>query len=137
MRQLDASILTGIHSGQWASGRAAGGILALDREREKRRGIDLTRGAFWQMHAGRMRVWRVLDLGVASCEIPHVVGAELSTALKRGRERRYGAGPEVRLTIPSLHARVGVRYERDSLAGSRSQGQAVVLSLALLEWRGK
>jgi hypothetical protein len=150
--KLDPTSSTGVGRGQWTNALAEGGIPPLEREREwrvsaladyppkgERREIDITRGATVQLQGGRLRLWRVLDIGPAGCANRQVTrdrGANLPAVLSHAEERGYGAGPEVDLAIPSLHARVGVRYERALLAGSRPQGQVLILSFAFLEWRG-
>src|SRR5262245_21642805 len=62
-------------------------------------------------------------------------GGDLPSALRGARERVFGIGPEIGITIPALRAKLMARYEWDVGARARPAGQVLVASLSFLAWR--
>ena len=142
----------GIGRSQWAHQLSAGGAVFFDDVRgwrasvlasyvlhQQKRGVDITRGDTVLVQGGiGGRVLGVVDLGLAGYGLWQVTddrGADLPPGLRGLRERVFGLGPELDYAIPSLRARLSVRYEWDLGARSRPQGQLLVVSLAFVTWR--
>jgi hypothetical protein len=142
---------SGLAQPQWTQQFSAGGTVFFDDERglrvsalasynlyHRKPGIDLTRGGTVQLQGGLGgRLFRVLDLGVvgyALWQVADDTGSDLPPALRGARERVYGVGPEIGVTIPMLRAKLTARYEWDIGARSRPEGQVLVVSLSFLGW---
>lgn len=147
--QLDR---TGLGQPQWSQQLSMGGTLFFDEKRafrlsglasynlfHRKIGIDITRGDTVQLQGGIGGRWfRVLDFGVAGYALWQVAddrGSDLPTALRGARERVFGIGPEIGITIPALRAKLTARYEWDLGARARPAGQVLVASLSFFVWR--
>jgi hypothetical protein len=104
---------------------------------QKQRGIDVTRGDAVQVQggAGIRLLKQFIETGVASYALWQVRdhrGTGLPPALRTGRDRVYGAGPEVAVLIPPLRGQLRVRYEWDLRVQARPQGHLFVADLFFL-----
>jgi hypothetical protein len=54
--------------------------------------------------------------------------------LRGARDRVYGLGPEVVVTIPTIRLRAEARYEWDFGVRSRPQGSIFVFGLTFAAW---
>jgi hypothetical protein len=142
----------GLGRPQWSQQFSLGGTLFFDNERafrlsvlasynlyHRKIGIDVTRGDSVQLQGGLGGRWfQILDAGVAGYALWQVAddrGSDLPPALRGARERVFGLGPEIGITIPPLRARLTARYEWDFGAESRPEGQVLLVSLSFLAWR--
>ena len=141
----------GLGQPQWAQQVSLGGTVFFDDERgfrlsalasynhyHKKLSIDLTRGDTVQLQGGiGGRFFRILDLGVAAYALWQVAddqGSALPPAARGARERGYGLGPEIGVTVPALRAKLTARYEWDLGARARPEGQVLVISFSFLGW---
>lgn len=142
----------GLGRSQWSQQFSLGGTLFFDDERafrlsvlasynlyHQKIGIDVTRGDTVQIQGGLGGRWfQVLDAGIVGYGLWQVAddrGSDLPLALRGARERVFGLGPEIGITIPALRARLTARYEWDFGAKSRPEGQVLVVGLSFLAWR--
>jgi hypothetical protein len=142
----------GLGQPQWTQQFSLGGTLFFDNERafrlstlasynlyHRKIGIDVTRGDSVQLQGGLGGRWfQVLEAGIVGYALWQVGddhGSDLPPALRGARERVFGLGPEVGITIPALRARLTARYEWDLGAESRPEGQVLVVALSFLAWR--
>jgi len=135
----------GLSSGHITHQFAAGGSVFADKSRKvfatalssydinlRKRGVDITRGDTFQIQGGagisRLRQW--LEIGVATCalwEVRDDRGADLTPLLKGARDRVFGLGPEVAVTLKPIRSQLRVRYEWDMGVRSRPQGNILVV----------
>jgi hypothetical protein len=135
----------GLSSGHITHQFAAGGSVFADKSRKvfatalssydinlRKRGVDITRGDTFQIQGGagisRLRQW--LEIGVATCalwEVRDDRGADLPPLLKGARDRVFGLGPEVAVTLKPIRSQLRVRYEWDMGVRSRPQGNILVV----------
>jgi hypothetical protein len=105
----------------------------------KVRNVDVTRGETVQVQGGFGKTFfRVLDVGVAAYALWQVTddsGSALPPAVRGARDRAYGLGPEIDLSIPAIRARLLVRYMHDVAVESRPFGQLLLFGLAVNVWR--
>lgn len=137
---------------QWSQQVSAGSTIFFDDERNlrlsaltsyniyhRKLNIDVTRGDTVQIQGGLGgRFFQLLDVGVVGYALWQVAadtGSALPLALSGQRERVFGLGPELGITIPQLKARLSARYEWELGAQSRLEGQILVVSLSMLAWR--
>lgn len=142
----------GLGQPQWAQQFSLGGTLFFDDERafrvsalasynlyHRKLGIDLTRGDTVQLQGGvGGKFLQVLDFGVAAYALWQIAddsGSALPAGLGGARERVFGVGPEIGVTIPALGAKLTARYEWDLGAQTRPEGQVLVVSLSFMAWR--
>lgn len=142
----------GLGRPQWTQQFSLGGTLFFDDERtfrlsalasynryHEKIGIDVTRGDSVQLQGGLGGRWfQVLDAGIVGYALWQVAddrGSDLPPALRGARERVFGLGPEIGVTIPALRARLTARYEWDFGAESRPEGKVLVVGLSFLAWR--
>jgi hypothetical protein len=143
---------TGIGRGHWTHQLSLGGTVFLDDGQTwnlsalasydinlKKRNIDITRGSTIEIQGGfGTTIRRILDAGIAGYALWQVTddtGADLPSAVLGARDRSYGLGPEVDLTIPSLRARIKARYEHDVRVASRPSGEIFLLSFTMIVWK--
>ena len=72
----------------------------------------------------RLRLWQVSDDS----------GADLPPIVRGARDRTYGIGGEIDVTIAEAHSRVIVRYAHDVGARSRPEGQILVFEIQWSPW---
>jgi hypothetical protein len=135
----------GLSSGQITHQFSAGGSLFADKSRKvfvtglgsydinlRKRGIDITRGNTFQIQGGVgvSRIRQLLEIGVAAYALWQVSddrGADLPPLLTGARDRVFGAGPEVAVTLKSIRSQLRARYEWDMGVRSRPQGNILVV----------
>jgi len=135
----------GLSSGQITHQFAAGGSIFADKNRKvfatalgsydinlRKRGVDITRGDTFQIQggAGVSRIRQLLEIGVATCALWQVRddrGADLPPLLRGARDRVFGLGPEVAVTLKPIRSQLRVRYEWDMGVRSRPQGNILVV----------
>ncbi|WP_162560032.1 SphA family protein [Methylotetracoccus oryzae] len=141
----------GLGQPQWTQQLSLGGTLFFDDDRgwrlsalasynhyHRKLSIDLTRGDTVQLQGGfGAKFFQILDFGVAAYALWQVAddtGSALPAAARGARERVYGVGPEIGITIPAIRGKLTARYEWDLGARARTEGQILVVSLSLLAW---
>jgi hypothetical protein len=108
-------------------------------EQEQRKiGVDITRGALLQLQGGAGKtLGRIVDAGVVGYALWQVSddrGADLPPILRGARDRTYGLGGEVDVTVAEAHSRVILRYAHDVGARARPQGQILVFEIQWTPW---
>jgi hypothetical protein len=142
----------GLGQPQWTQQLSTGGTLFFDDQRglrlsmlasyniyHRKLAIDITRGDTVQLQGGfGGRLFDVLDIGVVGYALWQVAddrGTDLPSSACCARERVFGLGPELGITIPALRAKLTARYEWDLGAQARTEGQVLVVSLSFLAFR--
>jgi hypothetical protein len=138
---------TGVSAGHVTHQFSAGGSIYADKNRRnfvtalasydlnlRKRGVDITRGDTLQIQGGvgvsrfNQRVTAGLA-GYALWQVSDDRGADLPLVLRGARDRVYGLGPEIAVTIPAIRSQIRTRYEWDM--GVRSRPQGTVFSVGL------
>lgn len=142
----------GLGQSQWAQQFSAGGTLFFDDERgwrlsaltsynlyHKKTGVDATRGDSVQIQGGLGgKISKFIDFGLVGyglLQIANNEGSDVPSSLADYREKAFGLGPELGITIPMLRSKITARYEWDIEAVARPQGEVLVISLSVLAWR--
>jgi hypothetical protein len=102
----------------------------------RKRGIDLIRGDTFQVQGGVgvSRLNRTVEAGVAAHVLRQVRpdrGADLPEVLRGARDRVYGVGPEIAVTLKSIRSQIRTRYEWDLGVRSRPKGNVFVVGLVV------
>ncbi|HEX5000123.1 MAG TPA: transporter [Terriglobia bacterium] len=144
---------TGLSSGRITHEFSAGGTIFADTDHsafitavasynlnQRNRHIDITRGDNVQVQGGLgvMRFNRALEAGLAFYWLRQVRadrGPDLPPALSGLRDRVYGLGPEVAVTMKSIRSQARVRYEWDLGAQARPSGNILVITYGLIAHR--
>jgi hypothetical protein len=141
----------GVSSGQVTNEFSLGGAVFFDREKRsrfsamasydlegKKKGIDITRGDTITIQGGAgTQFSKVLDIGLAGYALWQVQddrGADLPDALRGGRTRGFGLGPEAGWTISAIRTKVTARYEWDLGARARPMGRVLFIGAAFQAW---
>jgi hypothetical protein len=137
----------GVSAGHVTHEFSAGGSIYADKNRRnfvtalasydlnlRKRGVDITRGDTLQIQGGVgvSRFNQRVEAGLAGYALWQVRddrGADLPLVLRGGRDRVYGLGPEIAVTIPAIRSQIRTRYEWD--IGVRSRPRGKVFSVAL------
>jgi hypothetical protein len=142
----------GVSHAQWSHDFSLGGTVYFDRARtwmasglgtftlnQPKIGIDITRGETFQVQGGAGKIlFGIVDVGVVGYGLWQVRddrGSALPPLLRGARDRIYGAGGEVDLTIARLRTKVTLRYAHDFAVVSRPAGQIVLIGISVLAWR--
>jgi hypothetical protein len=142
----------GVGSGQWTHEFSLGGTAYFDRDKTwrlsaltsynlnlRKRDIDITRGDTVQIQGGASKtLFGILEVGLAGYALWQVKddrGGDVPPVLRGARDRAYGLGPEIGVTIAPLRSRLTVRYERDIEVRSRPRGEILVIGLTVLAVR--
>jgi hypothetical protein len=141
----------GVGRGNWTHQLSLGSAVYIDRAKtwhisalasydlnRRKRGIDLTRGDTIQFQGGAGKTLRFLDLGLAGYGLWQVRddrGADLPAALRGARDRAFGLGPEVDITLARIRSRITLRYCHDVAVRARPLGQVIVIGLTILARR--
>lgn len=140
---------TGVGRPQWSHQLAAGGTVFFDDRRRlrlsalasyvsngKKRDIDITRGDTLLLQGGfAIPALAWLDAGVAGYALWQVTddhGVDLPDVLRGARERAFGLGPELGITIKPLRSRVTARLTWDIDGASRPVGTILIVGVAVL-----
>ena len=110
------------------------GLASYDLNRRKR-GIDLTRGDTVQFQGGTGKTLGFVDVGLAGYALVQVRddrGNDLPEPLRGARDRAFGVGPEIDITLAALRSRITSRYCRDVAVNARPLGQVMVIGLTIL-----
>jgi hypothetical protein len=151
-RRFEPGSGSGVSRAQWSQEASLGGTLFFDRARtwqlsalasyehnQRKIGVDITRGDSVQIQGGAgTKLWRVLRVGVTGYALWQVSddrGAEVPPLVRGLRERAYGLGAEIDVTIPAVRTRLTVRYAHDLAVESRPQGQIVLVGVTVTCWR--
>jgi len=101
-------------------------------------GIDLRRGDTLQIQGGLgATVLRRVDIGVAGYGLWQVTdygGSALPVDLRSARDRVFGVGPEIDLTVPSALGRLTLRYTHDVAGQTRPLGGLLVVGWTARIW---
>jgi hypothetical protein len=142
----------GVSRGAWSHELSFGGTVYGDRARTWRLsaltsyevnahklGIDLKRGSTIQIQGGAGKtLFHFLDIGLTGYALWQVSddgGRALPSVLRGVRDRVYGIGTEVDVTVAEAHSRVTVRYSHDLDVTSRPLGQLLLLELSFFVWQ--
>ena len=144
----DQGARSGVGRPQWTHQLAAGGTLYFDHRRrwrasglasylhnQRKLGIDITRGDSFLIQGGLggpVTAW--LDLGAAGYAVWQVTddrGSDLPVALRGGRERAFGLGPEADVMIRPLRSRLVARFEWDLDGQARPVGTILVAGISV------
>jgi len=99
---------------------------------QRKQDIDITRGDSVQIQGGAGKTLGKFDMGLAGYALWQVRddrGAALPPALRGLRDRAFGLGPEVDITIARIRGRITVRYCHDVFARARPLGQILVFGI--------
>jgi hypothetical protein len=110
------------------------GLASYDLNRRKR-GIDLTRGDTVQLQGGAGKTLGIVDVGLAGYALWQVRddrGKDLPVPLRGARDRAFGLGPEIDITLAPVRSRITLRYCHDVLVNARPSGQVMVIGLTIL-----
>jgi hypothetical protein len=140
----------GVSAGHVTHEFSAGGSVFADKNRRdfvtalasynlnlRKRGVDITRGDTLQLQGGVgvSRFSRRVEAGLAGYALWQVRddrGADLPPILRGARDRVYGLGPEIAVTIPAIRSQIRTRYEWDMGVRSRPQGNVFSVGLNVL-----
>lgn len=113
--------------------------LASYQQEQRKLGIDITRGAIVQLQGGAGKsLFGFVDAGVvgyALWQVADDTGADLPPVLRGARDRTYGVGGEIDVTIADAHSRVIARYAHDVGARARPAGQILVFEVEWSPWQ--
>src|ERR1700690_1683852 len=102
-------------------------------------GVDLRRGDTLQVQGGFGARIGLVNIGVAGYALWQVTdygGSALAVELRGARDRAYGLGPEVDLTVRPLLGQLTLRYVHDVVDQARPEGEIVVIGWADRMWGG-
>jgi hypothetical protein len=136
-----------VSSGQVTHQFSAGGSIYANKNRDafvtalasydlnrRKRDIDITRGDTIQIQggAGFSRMKGTIEAGAAAYALWQVRddrGTALPPVLRGGRDRVYGAGPEVAVFVKAIRSQIRTRYVWDIGVRSRPSGNLFVVGL--------
>jgi hypothetical protein len=137
----------GIGRGNWTHQFSVGGTAYFGRPKkahlsalasydlnQRKRGIDITRGDTAQIQGGAGMTRGIVDFGLAVYALRQVRpdrGSDLPAALVGARDRAFGLGPEVNVTIAAIRSRLTLRYCHDVVVRARPLGQILVFGLTV------
>lgn len=143
---------SGVGRPQWSHQFAAGGTVFFDDRRgwrlsalgsyvhyRKKQDIDITRGDSFLIQGGIGG--RVFDgvvgglAGYALWQVTDDSGADLPPPLRGARERAYGLGPELSVTLPALRSRITARWTWDIDGRARPAGTIFAIGISVVVWR--
>lgn len=141
---------SGVGRGFWTQQVSVGGAVFLQGDRSRRmsmlasydinsrkRGIDITRGNTLQIQGGAgLPIARVVTVGAAGYALWQMTadrGTDLPTVLRGQRDRVFGIGPEIQVTLPKLGVRAEGRIEFEF--GVRSRPRGNVAAGGVTYWR--
>jgi hypothetical protein len=113
------------------------GLASYDLNR-RARGIDLTRGATVQFQGGTGKTLGIIDFGLAGYALWQVSddrGNDLPASVRGARDRAFGLGPEIDITLAPVRSRIALRYCHDVSVNARPLGQVMVVALTILALR--
>jgi hypothetical protein len=141
----------GVGRGYWTHQFSLGGAVYFDRAKtwhisglasydlnRRKRGIDLTRGDTVQFQGGTGKTLGIVDVGLAGYALFQVRddrGYDLPEPLRGARDRAFGLGPEIDITLAAVRSRFTLRYCRDVAVNARPLGQVMVFGLTILARR--
>ena len=141
----------GVGRGYWTHQFSLGSAVYFDRAKtwhlsglasydlnQRRRGIDVTRGDTVQIQGGAGKTVGIVDVGLAGYALWQVHddrGNDLPEALRGARDRAFGLGPEIDITLAPLRGRITLRYCHDVAVNARPLGQVMVVGLTILARR--
>jgi hypothetical protein len=141
----------GVGRGYWTHQFSLGSTVYFDRAKtwhasalasydlnQRKQGIDLTRGDTVQVQGGTGKTLGIVNVGLAAYALWQVRddrGSALPEALRGARDRVFGLGPEVDITLAPIRGRVTLRYCHDIAVKARPLGQILVIGLTVLAHR--
>jgi hypothetical protein len=149
--QVATQTSDGVGRGYWTHQFSLGSTAYFDRAKtwhisvlasydlnERRRDIDLTRGNTVQFQGGVGKTLGVVAVGLAGYGLWQVLddrGAALPEPLRGARDRAFGLGPEIDITLAAVRSQITLRYCHDVAVNTRPLGQILVIGLTLLAHR--
>lgn len=137
----------GVGRGYWAHQFSLGSAVYFDRSKtwhiselasydlnQSKQGIDLTRGDTVQVQGGTGKTLGIVDVGLAGYALWQVRddrGNALPEALRGARDRAFGLGPEVDITLAPISSRITLRYCHDIAVKARPLGQIMLIGLTV------
>lgn len=101
--------------------------------------IDIRRGDVLQIQGGvGALLFDLLDVGLVGAALWQVrddVGTDLPPGLRGARERAFGVGAEVGITVTPIAGRVTLRYLNELEARARTEGHILSLELVIQAWQ--
>jgi hypothetical protein len=141
----------GVGRGYWTHQFSLGSAVYFDRAKtwhisglasydlnQRKRDIDLTRGDTVQFQGGAGKTLGIVDVGLAGYALFQVRddrGQDLPAPLRGARDRAYGLGPEIDVTLTAVRSRITLRYCRDVAVNARPLGQVMVIGLTIVARR--
>jgi hypothetical protein len=142
----------GVSRGSWSHELSLGHALYFDRGRtlhlsalaswelnERKIGIDLTRGSTIQIQGGAgASLARIVDVGVVGYGLWQVSddsGSALPPVLRGARDRTYGVGAELDVSLAELNSRIVLRWTHDVGSAARPQGQMALVGITWSPWQ--
>jgi hypothetical protein len=141
----------GVGRGHWTHEFSLGSAVYFDRAKtwhvsglasyelnQRNRGIDIRRGDTIQFQGGAGKTLRNVDVGLATYALRQVRddrGADVPEPLLGARDRVFGLGPEIDITLAPIRSRITVRYCRDVVVKARPLGQVLVFGLTIMATR--
>ena len=141
----------GVGRGYWTHQFSLGSAVYFDRAKtwhiselasydlnQRKQGIDLTRGDTVQVQGGTGKTLGIVDVGLAGYALWQVRddrGSALPEVFRGARDRAFGLGPEVDITLAPIRSRITLRYCHDIAVRARPLGQVMVIGLTVLARR--
>ena len=102
-------------------------------------GIDVTRGATLQAQGGLGKTFgRIVSIGpivYALYQVQNDSGADVPSALRGARDRAFGLGAEVDLTLERGRVQLFCRYAHDLAVQTRPNAQLFFAGIAIRAWK--
>jgi hypothetical protein len=129
----------GVGRGYWTHQFSLGSAVYFDRAKtwhisaltsynlnQHKRGIDITRGNTFQIQGGAGKILGIVNVGLAGYALWQVRddrGNDLPEPLRGARDRAFGLGPEIDITLAAIRGRISLRYCHDIAVRARPLGQ--------------
>ena len=143
---------TGVSRAQWTHEISFGGTVYFDHRGSwslsalgawdingRKIGIDITRGETLQVQAGFGRTFggivSIGPVGYALYQLENDRGSDVPPALVGARDRAFGLGGELDLTLEKGRCQLFFRYVHDLDVQNRPEAQLVLFGVALRAWK--
>ena len=143
---------TGVSRAQWTHEISFGGTVYFDRRGSwslsalgawdingHKIGIDITRGETFQVQGGVAKTFAgivsVGPVGYALYQVQNDHGADVPLALVGARDRAFGLGGELDLTLEKGRSQLFFRYVHDLDVQTRPEAQLLFVGVAIRAWK--